>query len=233
MILNKYAEMQQKKYDQFASRWSINDRDHVVGSFDAHNCWEDYSFIFKDFQYKDYKNGLDFGCGPGRNLVQYNPKFGNLDGVDVSQVNLDNAKKWLSHNGCPLSNLIKCNGIDLSNIEDNCYTSIISTIVLQHLCVHEIRFNYLKEFHRILKDDGILSFQMGFGRPILNSVGYYENNYDAIGTNRRCDTRVEDVKELEDDLKKVGFDNINHYIRPVGPGDGHPNWIFINARNKR
>ena len=33
-------------------------------------------------------------------------------------------------------------------------------------------------------------------------------------------------------MKEIGFENFNYYIRPVGPGDGHPNWIFFNATKK-
>ena len=73
--------------------------------------------------------------------------------------------------------------------------------------------------------------QMGFGPEVgaKTSVGYYDNNYDAHGTNGQFDTRVESESELELDLTKVGFTEFKAYIRPTGPGDAHPNWIFFNA----
>ena len=44
-----------------------------------------------------------------------------------------------------------------------------------------------------------------------------------------CDTRVEDPDQIKNDLYKIGFNNFEHWIRPPGPGDNHPNWIFFTA----
>lgn len=30
-------------------------------------------------------NVLDFGCGPGRNIVKYNKRFNRIDGVDIAK----------------------------------------------------------------------------------------------------------------------------------------------------
>jgi len=165
----------------------------------------------------------------GRNIVKFNNKFHQIDGVDISNINLQNAEKWISSNNLIIPKLIKTNGLDLSEIKDNTYDIVFSTICLQHICVHEIRFNLIKEFHRVLKDNGNLCFQMGFGPSHPRSVGYYENNYDAKGTNSGCDTRVESSAELENDLNKIGFKNFTYDIRSVGPGDVHDQWIFIRC----
>src|SRR5574343_140061 len=128
-IENKYTKMQKKQYKEDASRWSIENRDPVVGSFDAHNKWEDYNkFLFKDISEPLHeKNVLDFGCGPGRNIVRYNSKFANIDGVDISQNNIDNAKKWIEHNKCKTKNLFVNNGVDLSEIKNDSYDIVMST----------------------------------------------------------------------------------------------------------
>jgi hypothetical protein len=73
---------------------------------------------------------------------------------------------------------------------------------------------------------------MGYGTGHPLSVSYYENKYDATETNSRCDTRVEDAAYLEKDLLECGFVNFKFYIRPVGPGDVHSQWIFFNAQKK-
>jgi hypothetical protein len=44
------------------------------------------------------------------------------------------------------------------------------------------------------------------------------------------DTRVESPDELKNDLEQIGFNNFKYYITETGPGDGHPNWIFFNAK---
>jgi ubiquinone/menaquinone biosynthesis C-methylase UbiE len=235
--MNKYSEMQKNYYETDAHLWSPENRDAVVGGFDLHNMWEDYNvYLFKDITDLKSKICLDFGCGPGRNLAKYSSTFKELHGVDISQKNLDNAVLWLEHNNCNLEKhkLYLCNGYDLSEIPSKTYNVIMSTICFQHICVHEVRFNLLKEFHRILKPGGIITMQMGFGpeTPTKNSVSYDSNYYDASSTNGGMDTRVESPDELKNDLEQIGFTNFNHYIAATGPGDGHPNWIFFNAQKK-
>ena len=232
--MNKYTYMQKSQYEIDASHWSAENRDPVVGGFDLHNNWTDYEeFLFKDIPNLETKIGIDFGCGPGRNLVQFGDKFKELHGVDIAQKNLDNAKIWIEHNQHDEKKhkLILTNGTDLSEINSSSYDVIMSTICFQHICVHDIRFKLLQEFARTLKKGGYLTMQMGFGPQVASktSVGYYNNHYDAEGTNGQFDTRVENVSELESDLTKAGFTQIKTYIRPTGPGDAHPNWIFFNA----
>ncbi len=228
---NKYTTMQQQQYDNEASHWSLEYRDPVVGSFDQHNNWQDYDdYLFKDVNTNN-KVALEFGCGPGRNIVKFNSKFQRIDGVDISSINLEKAKVWAEHNQLAnIPHLFKNNGVDLAGIDSNSYDVVFSTICLQHICVHEIRVNLMTEFHRVLKSGGNLCFQMGFGPGHPRSVEYFENNYEAQHTNSGCDTRVESPLDLEQDLKKIGFANIQHDIRPVGPGDMHYNWIFVRTQ---
>ena len=230
--MNTYTVMQKNSYEQEATRWDLNNLDPVVGSFHAHNNWKDYEYLFKDISDLNNKIVLDFGCGPGRNIVKYKNQFLKIDGVDIGENNLKNAKLWIEHNNFDVNSvdLILCNGVDLQNIEDSKYDIVMSTICMQHICVHEIRFNYFKEFYRILKPNGYITIQMGFGKDSPNTVDYYANYYDAQTTNRGCDTMITDPKQIEDDLVKIGFTNFNHYITATGPGDCHPNWIFFNAQ---
>ena len=72
--ITRYTDMQQHIYESLANTWNINNRDPVVGTFDRHNHWKDYDeFLFKDCI--NFSNCLDFGCGPGRNLVRYSKQF--------------------------------------------------------------------------------------------------------------------------------------------------------------
>lgn len=229
MNSNKYSDMQQHQYDDEASRWSLENRDPVVGSFDKHNDWQDYDdFLFKDL---DTSNALalDFGCGPGRNIVKFANRFKKIHGVDLSDINLTNAKLWLQHNNIPQTTFFKNDGKDLSNIGSNTYDVVFSTICMQHICVHEIRCSLFSEFYRVLVTGGSICLQMGYGNSHPSTVGYFENNYDATVTNSGCDTRVESPDELKSDLDKIGFTNFSYDIRPVGPGDMHSNWIFFRA----
>jgi ubiquinone/menaquinone biosynthesis C-methylase UbiE len=228
---NKYTQMQKTQYENEANTWNINNLDPVVGSFKAHNDWEDYEYLFKDIPDQSSKKVLDFGCGPGRNLVKYANRFAQIDGVDIASKNLDNAKIWMKHNNIDenSSMLYLCNGVNLNNISNDQYDIVMSTICMQHICVYEIRLNYLKEFYRVLKTGGFITIQMGYGFNKRYNVDYYINNYDALGTNGGFDTTVSHYSNIEKDLTSIGFKNFKYYIRPVGPGDFHENWIFFSA----
>jgi ubiquinone/menaquinone biosynthesis C-methylase UbiE len=227
---NKYTQMQLNQYNGLASLWSEYDREPVVGSFDAHNNWSDYEILFERIENQNEKIGLDFACGPGRNSVRYKNRFKRLDGIDISSVNIQNAIMYNKNNGVD-SNFYVSNGINLDVIESDTYDFVMSTIALQHICVYDIRYNIFSDIFRILKPNGIFTAQMGFGphTPAKNSVGYYDNFYDANESNGSCDTRVEDPNQLKDDLEKIGFSEFNFQITTTGPGDRHPNWIFFSA----
>jgi ubiquinone/menaquinone biosynthesis C-methylase UbiE len=228
-IDNRYTQMQLNQYNAEANQWSEQNRDKVVGSFDLHNQWNDYEILFKRIENTKDKLAIDFGCGPGRNLVRYNNTFKRLDGVDISPINIEKAKLYCFRNGIINNNFYVNNGIDLDIIKSEQYDVVMSTITLQHICVYDIRKSFFKEFHRVLKSGGILTAQMGYGSPSPQTVEYYQNYYDAEGTNRICDVCIESYKQLEDDLLEIGFTDFQYKITPVGPGDFHPNWIFFSV----
>lgn len=230
-VNNRYTQMQLNQYNVEASEWSEANRNKVVGSFDLHNEWSDYEILFERITNTKDKIAIDFGCGPGRNLVKYKNLFQRLDGVDISPVNIEKAKLYCFRHGIINNNFYVNNGIDLENIESNQYDVVMSTITLQHICVYDIRKNLFKEFHRILKNGGTITSQMGFGPyvPQKNSVDYYDNCYDAHASNGECDARVEEPNQIKSDLEEIGFSDFSFKITTTGPGDMHPNWIFFSA----
>jgi ubiquinone/menaquinone biosynthesis C-methylase UbiE len=234
----KYSYMQQLTYQNAAkkSKYDLEKKNDFVvgtgtGSYEEHNKWNDYDEYLMKYVDKSFKNkiALDFGCGPGRNIIKYADWFKRIDGCDISNENIKNAKTNLLYHKIPVPNFYVTNGRDLGKVENNYYDFIFSTIVLQHICVYKIRFSILKLMYGALKDGGRISIQMGYGKDSPDTVGYYENFYNAIGTNRALDTRVENPEQIKNDLEKIGFKNFEYWIRPVGPGDSHPNWIFFTA----
>ena len=229
----KYAQMQRAFYEDHAARSKYSKDeivDNIVGSFTEHNIWPDYDrFLMKyvDGSFLD-KLALDFACGPGRSIAKYSHLFRRLDGADIAQGNLDNAAAYLTSFGLSVPNLYVTSGIDLGGVPDNTYDLIFSTIAMQHICVHETRFSILRHMYRALRPRGRISIQMGFGVS-PNKAGYFENRYDAPGTNSACDTMIENPDYVEDDLRKIGFREFEYWVRPVGPGDSHPYWIFFTA----
>ena len=227
---NNYTRMQEAYYQSTAEEMNLGDHKHHNNNPDY---WELLLGMIKSNpeKWKDMK-ALDFGCGTGRNmenllkLAQWN----RVDGVDISEKILGFADTRLAGLGYKKDEnykLFKSTGIDAGSITE-WYDFIMSTIVFQHIAVHEIRFNILKELSLRMNHKGILSLQMGFG-DTQGAVGYFDNYYEAKETNSKCDVKIVDFEsELRADLSAVGFKNIKHKITKSF-SDRHSDWIFVTA----
>lgn len=228
---NKYTQMQLNTYNYEASLWTEENRNLVVGPYDAHNEWLEYENLFLTLENQSELIGLDFACGPGRNIVKYKSRFKRLDGVDISPVNIEKATQQINKHNID-SILYVSNGIDINIVPSDTYDFVMSTIALQHICVYDIRFSILKDIYRVLKRGGIITAQMGFGYPDpkdKQTVHYLDNFYDASHTNGLCDVRVTEPRQIQEDLTKIGFTDIRFVIGNTGPGDAHPNWIYFRG----
>ena len=232
MNLQNYLNMQKSAYEYQASFWTLDNREPVVGSYDSHNNWDDYNiFLFKDFDTKGLI-ALEYGCGPGRNIVKFHERFEKIDGVDIAKTNLDKAKINVEHNGISNSNFYLCDGKSIP-VKDDVYDVVFSVICFQHIACYDIRFSIFSDAYRVLKPGGHFCFQMGIGpKPSEYIVSrYYENAIDANGTNGLHDVVVDNENQLKTDLiDKLNFSNYKSDIRPTGPGDCHQNWIWVQVQ---
>ena len=223
--------MQNAHYEEYAKAWSLKFRDPVVGSYDAHNQWEDYdTYLFKDFD----TNGLvalEYGCGPARNLIEFQDRFARVDGIDIAQTNLDKAKINLEDAGIKDYKLYLTSGDNLDEVDSESYDVVFAVICFQHICVYEIRDSIIKDIYRVLKPGGYLCFQMGFGgKEGIPTAGYFDNVYDATTTNGHADVSITNEDDIKNHLEKLGYKNYKSDIRPTGPGDNHKNWIWIQVQ---
>lgn len=230
---NPFTAMQKRVYAEEAAKWTPENRDPVVGAWDAHNAHADYELLFAGLDTKNMV-ALDFGCGPGRMIVKYADRFRAIDGVDIDSINLENARRMIGRSGSVVQDhlLWRVNGVELDTISSGHYDLVYSAICLQHIPVHEIRLNLFREFCRVLKPGGWFTAQMGYGdNGDPRGVGYHENRYDADCTNGGFDAKVTSAVQLETDLSAAGFkwETVDWNIRPAGPNDWHPNWIYFRA----
>ena len=223
----KYLNMQKTSYDQEAEAWTVHNRNPVVGTYDAHNNWDDYNnFLFKNFD----TNGLlalEYGCGPGRNIIKFSNRFRQIDGLDISSECIVKAKINLNEHNISNSRLMVNNGDNIPT-EDAVYDVVFSVICLQHICSRQIRLDIFKEVLRVLKPGGKFCFQMGLGGK-SNSVGYYDNDFDATVTNGSRDVSIEDEEYLRKDLLEIGFKDYLSDVRQTGPGDSHKSWLWVQV----
>jgi SAM-dependent methyltransferase len=226
MSSQKYLEMQKGYYDKEASKWTLNNKNPVVGWYHDHEKFSDYDeFLFKDFETGGLV-ALEYGCGPGRNLIRFAKRFERVDGVDISQTNIDKAKINIEDAGVTIPKLYVNDGDNIPT-EDATYDVVFAVICLQHICVHEIRYKIMQEIYRVLKPGGKFCAQMGFGGRD-GSVKYHDNNHDAQGTNGMCDVSIEDEQFLKDDLFKIGFTQYKADFRTPCK-DLHKQWIWFQV----
>ena len=224
---NKYTLMQKEYYENATERMSI-------GNHKEHNTKNYYNILLSDIKnnsdnFKD-KIALDFGCGCGRNVKNLleMADWRRVDGIDISSNNIKYCNEYLKELGYASDKFMfkSSNGIDCKPLKNEVYDFVVSTITLQHICVHEIRYNILKDIFRIMKPGGIFSLQVGYDKK-GNHVGYYENYYDAKVTNSRCDFAVEDENYMIKDLERIGFDNITYEITNSHHDRSHNKWIYF------
>lgn len=178
---------------------------------------------------------LEFGCGTGRNMdnVLRETNVGRIDGVDISDNICTHARAQLDRKGHASGrwSVTKINGVDLQPLPDNTYDFAFSTIVLQHICVHRIRYQILQEIYRVLRPQGIFSFQMATDRtPKPQWAGYFEDRFDAPSTNGRADVSIQDPQsEIFADLRKIGFTIRQYHHASTWHDEGHDGWIFIEC----
>ena len=102
-------------------------------------------------------SALDFGCGVGRLTQALAGHFELVCGVDISPTMIENARNLNQYKeNCSYHLNVRR---DLSIFEDDRFSFIYSSMVLQHMSP-EVARNYLAEFGRILKPGGILIFQL-------------------------------------------------------------------------
>ncbi len=209
-----------------------------TSNHEEHNENPDYWDILlgelKDYKKWENKNALDFACGKGRNVTNlFNLcNWASVDGVDISSGNINFCNNSYKNQN---SSWYVNNGIDISDLKSNHYDFVMSTIALQHIPVYDIRRSLIKDILRTLKNEGLFSFQMAYGEDVKKFKrisSYFSNEWDAVGTNSIHDVRVQDEKQLVDDLLEIGFSDIETYVRESFSDSNHAQWIYVKCFKK-
>lgn len=236
VTVDDYLFMQKRVYGELAAQEVVRPGeivvDRVVGTWREHDAWPDYDdYLLRHVPPEPSWTALEFGCGPGRNLRRWSSRFARIDGVDILADNLAHAEIFLLDQLAAgrRPRLYETSGRDCGDAPTEHYDLVFSTICLQHICVHAVRYSILRDIFRVLKPGGRLSAQMGFGFPSPDSVPYYANFTQATGTNSDCDTQVENTDQLRYDLERLGFEGFQAWLRPAGPQDDHPLWVYFTA----
>jgi SAM-dependent methyltransferase len=207
---NDYSKMQKAQYsDPNASGEAI------VGNYEWHEEFPYETNLL--YRYADVRlpvfpttkpeRALDIGCGPGRMIRRMKPYFNEVDGADISAPMLEQAR--LRN---PTGAFFETTGANLGAAPSNAYDFAYSTIALQHISVHSIRINILKEMLRVLKPGGKFTVQFAYldtlpyvirrddpllkamriarARRVTAHADWLEDRVDAAASNGLCDGAI-------------------------------------------
>lgn len=172
------------------------------------------------------KVALDYGFGFGGNIRNL---FGLCDwkmvhGCEIAPTFIPFANKYLEKLGYDPTkiSLHETNGYDLAPIESDSIDFVTSIVVLQHIALYQVRYNILLEFYRVMKEGGLLSFQMN----ISSGVGYYTREVDL---NKRPNCRLANPENMVKDLEEIGFKDITYELA-LNPANRKKNgWCYFKA----
>ncbi len=119
--------------------------------------WKSEEIIFN--RYIEKKNKiLDIGCGAGRTTFSlYELGYKNIQGIDLSEVMIENAKKLNEIKGYEIDFTIG-NAIRLP-YEKGCFDAVIFSFNgFMQIPGESNRIRALKEIHRVLKNGGVFIF---------------------------------------------------------------------------
>ena len=222
------SEVIQNFWASEASKWSLQNKNPLVGWYTEHN--EDpreEELLFRGVPVKVNSLALEYGCGPGRNIIKFKDWFQQIDGADISKDILEKVHINLAEANVPLPNLFHIDGHSIPFILDCSYNVIFSIICMQHIASRSWRLELYREFYRLLVPGGFFCFQMGFGPGHGLSVDYF-HEYDETDTCHR-DVRVEDAAVLQKDLEDQGFVGFDHVLTDPCH-DCHPQWIWVRVQ---
>jgi SAM-dependent methyltransferase len=136
---------------------------------------------------------LDFGCGLGRLSRALSRSFNEVVGVDISPEMVRRA--GMLNEGRPIRFLV--NATSKLPFENGSFDFVYTSNVLQHLPSRENVIEYLREFTRVLKKEGVLAVQAPFRVPLRN--------------------RLQPRRHLYHLLRSLGFSSATLYARGLNP----------------
>ena len=200
--LQRIAARTLAHYDQHARTYWEGTRDHDV----SQNIDALLQYIESPFPFEL----LDFGCGPGRDLMRFKALGHRVTGLEGSAHLAALAR---AHSGCQV---LEQNFLALK-LPSSHFDGVFANAVLFHVPTQELP-RVLRELHATLKPRGVLftSNPRGDGQE-----GWNGDRYGAF----------HDWPTWRDFLCAAGFVELSHFYRPKGlPRDQQP-WLASVWRN--
>ncbi len=112
---------------------------------------------------------LDFGCGVGRLSKALAMRFPTVTGLDVSEPMIELARRLVTSNHPNAT--FQVSASERLPFDSDAFDLLLTNVVLQHL-PPKLALNYVREFLRVLRADGVAIFQV----PSENRLGSTSSN---------------------------------------------------------
>lgn len=109
------------------------------------------------------ERALDFGCGVGRLTRALSQSFTTCVGVDIAPEMLANARRL--NDDVPNCEFVLNTSSDLGMLASDSFDFVYSSKVLQHMNARSVALDYIAEFLRVLRHDGLAVFQLPYEVP--------------------------------------------------------------------
>ena len=153
---------------------------------------------------------LDFGCGPGRDLLTFKKMGHQPMGLDGSKAFCKMAQR---HSGCAV---LQQQFLSLSLGEAQ-FDGVFANASLFHVPRQELN-GVLTACHRALRPGGILFMS----NPRGNAEGWQGDRFASYM----------EFEETESALEQTGFSVLHHYYRPEGKPRNQQPWLAILCQVK-
>ena len=189
-------------YDANAQSFWFGTKDHDVS--------QNYDKLLGQFPAGQPLDILDFGCGPGRDLLYFQSLGHRPVGLDGSPAFCDMAR---ANTGCPV---LQQSFLSL-DLPRAAFDGVFANASMFHVPSQELP-RVLRALHGALRAGGILFMS----NPRGNSEGWSGQRYGHF---------VE-FGAWEVYLQDAGFDIVEHYYRPPGAPRAEQPWLAIVSRKR-
>lgn len=175
-----------------------------------HDVSQNYQALLEAAPTSENLSILDFGCGPGRDVLYFKSLGHQVVGLDACPAFCEMARELT---GC---DILQQDFLNLG-LPNNTFDGVFANASLFHVPKQELT-RVLEQLHACLKPDGILFSS----NPRGNQEGWSANRY--------CNFM--ELEPYQTHLEQAGFDMLRHYYRPENaPRDQQP-WLAVVSRKR-
>ena len=194
--LNDIAAKTLEHYDQRAQAFWEGTRDHDVS--------QNIAALLQYIEVPPPFELLDFGCGPGRDLMTFKRLGHRATGVEGAKQLVDMAR---AYSGC---DVLHQNFLQL-DLPSNHFDGVFANASLFHIPSQALP-RVLRKLHHTLKPNAVLFSSNPRGK---GQEGWSGDRYSVF----------HDWPAWRDYLCEAGFDELKHYYRPAGLPREQQSWL--------